>query len=231
MSNSGVSAGANLPLPPEANVAPPVAALLNGMSAGPSDPRDTNTRVVDRGKINGPLVGLLSGHAGGLRAMKLQKQRVYYSSLETAVKMHGKTSISVAPIVHKVEKVRIDSANLCGDYRDAGGFAINQEFLLNSTVAEEADKRIDSRRGNAAVSANFTRNDHSALVARLMAAVGRYSQTGKMTFEMLSANRLEVLTVTRLTDVLKKAVIAFMYHVSLLSMVKVMLGTRLLVLC
>jgi hypothetical protein len=120
------------------------------------------------------------------------EQRVYYSSLESSMKLNQRTSVTSSTIAVKIERIKKANDAMSGDPRLDGGIRLSQPFNMIKVIAELADKRSDTFRGNTAISANYTRNDHSAIVARLMAAIGRYSQTGKMTFEQLSGNNYDI---------------------------------------
>jgi hypothetical protein len=148
------------------------------MVAVPDDIRAASSVTI----LGGPLVSLLGTHYGGLSACKPGEQRMYVSALETVTKMNNRTSVTSHSIAHKVEARKVETAELFGAGPGRGGLALEMGFRLNKTLAEDAQKRIDTRRGNTALSANFVQNDHSKVVAYLASAVARFSQTGVMTW-------------------------------------------------
>lgn len=144
------------------------------------------------GGLSGPLVGLLGSHLGGLAKAGLKKQRVYLGATESRMKLGGKTSVTESTTAYKIETVKNEKEKLFGDPSAKGGAAIDQEFLLEKRLSEAADKRLDTRRGNVAISANYTRNDHSALIGRLAAAVARFSQYDTLSWETLTGGRDDI---------------------------------------
>lgn len=159
-----------------------------GVEEPGGSPEPTNPAVFR----SGPLLGLLGGHPGGLRDMKVGEQRDYLGTVQSSMKLSKTVSVTTTVYAYKFECVNRVTANLAQDVLYTGGQAFEQEFMLEADLAKEAEKRIDVRRGNAAISVNFHRNDHSAVVSRLMSAVGRFSQYGVLSWEALSGGRDDV---------------------------------------
>ncbi|GIM62249.1 coat protein [viral metagenome] len=139
-----------------------------------------------------PLSNLIGGSFGVKGEMGFRDERRYESGLVTLCEETDGNIAKKSMIDYVVTRVKTEKGRLPGDYREKKGDEYEMQFLLDNVIAESAKRRIDEARGNAAINANFVVNDWSRLIERLAGAIARFSSTGYLSWQTLTAGRAAV---------------------------------------